>query len=157
MSDWLGQDSHLLDLFQPSPRTRPLFKTFLALTAPGLAGQKPGFVTLAVRTIVRLTAALARYNTVGFLIGAAIGAGVSILLRWLTISGTVRQLLPPPGWPMVWAVVGVLFSAWLGGLISGTVGLFRIVMDRIPANFFGMCRGHAPAATGAGAQRRRPR
>jgi predicted acylesterase/phospholipase RssA len=144
LSDWLGEGSNLLELFQPSPEMRPLFKTFLSLSGSSPAKSKPGYVVLVLRTIGRLTGALVRYNFAGFLMGAAIGVAIAIFLRWLTISGTgVWQLVPPSGWPRVWAVFGAILCGWLGGLIAGVIGLFRIATEKIPKNFFGMCRGHA--------------
>ena len=144
VSAWLGEGSNLLDLFQPTPETRPLFKTFLDLSEKTAADTGPGYGGLASRTIGRLTIALLRYDLAGFLIGAAVGVVIATLLRWLTILGTgTWRLVPPVGWPMLSALLGAIVCGWIGGLIAGVIGLFRIVTVKIPKNFFGMCPGHA--------------
>lgn len=149
VSDWLGAGTNLLDLFQPSAPTRPLFKTFLAIAATGKQGEKPSFPVLALRAITRLTVAFARYELPTFLMGMLIGMVIELVLRWLTIRGAgASQLFPHDGWPLVWELIGLLVCGWLGGLIFGIVGLFRIAVQKVPQNFFGMCSGRGGFAGG---------
>src|SRR5919202_6942644 len=66
-STWLGQDSHLFDLFQPSPETRPLMETLLAVAAQHT--QSLG----TLRTLARLTPSILRHDRSHGLAKGALG------------------------------------------------------------------------------------
>jgi hypothetical protein len=120
--EWLGEGTHLLDLFQPQPRTRRVYRVFLS----ALAG-----TTVPGRILRSIWAILTAYWWAAIL-GAALGA---FTLVALLMSSSVR--FPWAAFPS--AVLLIVVGALLGGLAA----LVWSFMRNVPPNRFGLCTGYA--------------
>ena len=119
LPDWLGRDQHLLGLFAPNRSTQSLFKTVVALVAPG-------------KTLPERIGELVKAYGPAAAVGAVPG-----LLHGL-IAGNVQD----PG------LRGLHRIAAFAGFLSGTVagGAIAMALDaasRLDANFYGLVTGIA--------------
>lgn len=128
----LAEPGMVRNLFQPAPETRPLMDTLFALAESWRKGENGR----TLRVTGALTRELARNTPGPFALGAAGGAGLSLLLTLLT-GGTLLN-------PASLAVAAA--TGWLGGVASGTVRLGRALFNDLPQNsYFGLCPGHDPS------------
>lgn len=126
MQKELTAGSFLLDLFQPSRATRPLFKFLLGVmqrTAKqsGMAGYARALLTLGPRHFPGAA-----------LVGAMLGAVAAALLN-LILGGVFGYRF---------AIVALGF-ALTGALLLVVRRIFLDVTKTIPGNFFGICTGRA--------------
>jgi predicted acylesterase/phospholipase RssA len=121
-----GYGSSLLELFQPQPRQRRLFRfllSFVGRCSPERRGQTgSSTLSLTARALVR---------AIRYFPGAALlGAVLSLAMAWsLGFSGAR---------PWSWPVLGVV--TFVGAAAVALLGAWRELLD-LPANDFGMCRG----------------
>jgi predicted acylesterase/phospholipase RssA len=119
--EWLGNDRNLLNLFQPSRKTAPVLRTFLIY---------PKLKWLKILPL-KLTVALLWGDLLFFILGAVLGAGLSILITWL-----VGGHFSGAGF---YSILSVL--ALLGALLVTAIHLYLILTKGVPNNFFGLCTG----------------
>jgi len=127
VSDELGEGTFLRDLFQPSRETAPLMNTLFAVkeSADGLKGWRA-----LTRVFFGLNLILLRETTLAFVLGAAVGVGVSLLLVWLT-GGSLQGK----------GLVLLVFLGWSGALVSSALRLVVILLKELPRNSYGLCKG----------------
>jgi predicted acylesterase/phospholipase RssA len=118
--EWLGSDANLLNLFKPSRTTAPLLRTFLVYP-------KLNWLRL---TILKLVVALAWGDALAFVVGAALGSGLSYLFIWL-VGGSLRG----------WGIVFLALSGLVGAMLCVALHLYLILTKSVPRNFFGICTG----------------
>src|SRR5688572_28779260 len=156
ISERLGEGTFLLDLFQPSRRTRPLMRTLLDLTATKgrKAAGRRSFVAVLASVVPRLFRALILHDPRAFWVGAAAGGVVAVLLAWMTLALVAGWGNAPLGpWLVRGGWVVVLVVAAVGGLIGGVVHLAKVLVREVPQNLFGLCSGRrdGPSTAGPGA------
>lgn len=122
----LSEGTFLLNLFQPSKRTRPLFNILLNSTQI----KKSKRSLFMVRLLSSLTWSLLKEVTVAFLIGALLGVGLTFLFAWL-VGGSVQGR----------GISVAIFFGWLGAIVVGMIKLALILLKDVPRNFLGMCIG----------------
>lgn len=123
LPDWLGEQNHLRDLFQPQPGTKTLYRLLLAsleggrlkLAARVLAGY-PGAVVVGALPGVALT---------GLALAAAIAAGPAALIAAAAIAAVLAGL------PVI--VLGIALAV--------AASLAHEATHAIPDNGFGLCSG----------------
>ncbi|MET1084480.1 MAG: patatin-like phospholipase family protein [Burkholderiales bacterium] len=152
----LQKNDKLSSLFQPSNETRPALNLFLgapeyrrqaaALSGQRLLGKIMGAVRLALKALEDIgVPGLAAGRTKGAIFGivaAIVIAMIVLLAAWLL--GADASLRTFAGAALV---LGVLFGVlgWiLGGLGRGLSTLYDIIVDKLPANHFGICNGLSP-------------
>jgi predicted acylesterase/phospholipase RssA len=115
----LGREHFLLDLFQPSPESRKVFKVFLS-------GLRSG--TAASGLFAALFALIANF-WLALLVGLVLGLIVPILL-WLLLRGPV-------------ATYFVLGALWVALLVAVSIlfSVSRTVLKSLGSGGFGMCSG----------------
>ncbi|HWT00929.1 MAG TPA: patatin-like phospholipase family protein [Pyrinomonadaceae bacterium] len=123
---WLGEDKNLLNLFQPARSTAPVLRTFLVY---------PKLQWLRLFPL-KLVVALLAGDTLFFIAGAILGAGLAYLFAWL-VAGSLRG----------WGVVLLVLLALAGALVTVAAHLYLVLTKSVPKNFFGICtgRGKDPA------------
>jgi predicted acylesterase/phospholipase RssA len=121
---FLGSGRNLLDLFQPSKSTAPLFRIFLTL----IDSEKSWFVKALspfrhhlLATLVAAVAAAVFY---------ALNVGI-LVPSWSSVSGLAQVL----------ALVAALVVFILVAVVLIGASLVRIILKKIPDNEFGMCTG----------------
>jgi hypothetical protein len=141
-SDELCQPGLLLGLFQPSRPTRSLFRFFLYLkTGPVAPRQLPlGWLFPVHRALWKCGALV--YG-VGLIVSlTAISVVTLLAARIFFRAGST--IVPPSQWDWVsWliALCILFFAALLLGPLIPLWHLGRTLVDRVPANLFGMCTG----------------
>lgn len=128
LPQWLGARSpdgrsNLFSLFQPAPSTRALFS--LVTAALGNAEGR----------IRRMSTAAVVGYWPAFLLGMVPGLLVA-LLAWLPGHGLLRAAL----------VALAVILALAGGFIAVAHRIKKDLLRKIPANFYGICPGHAAPA-----------
>ena len=118
--EWLGSDTNLLNLFQPSRTTAPLLRTFLIF--PKLNWLRLAFLKLIV--------ALAWGDVFVFIAGAALGSGLAYLFSWL-VGGSLTG----------WGIVLLVLFGLLGAVLCVALHFYLILSMSVPKNFFGICTG----------------
>ncbi|MCG8346353.1 MAG: patatin-like phospholipase family protein [Chloroflexales bacterium] len=123
----LAEPNMILNLFQPSAKTRPLMDTLFTLAesweqAPNSRGP---------RLARDLTRALWK-NTPRFCIaGGAVGVGGSMLLTFIT-GGSVN----------IGSLAVAVVAGWLGGVAAGMYKLSNVLFGDLPnQSYFGICTG----------------
>jgi hypothetical protein len=111
---------NLLNLFQPSRSTAPLLRTFLVY---------PKLKRLWLLPL-KLTVAFLLGNPLFFLIGVALGVGLSLLFTWL-VGGSLKGL----------GIIILLLLGWIGALLTVVIHFYIILTKLLPKNFFGICTG----------------
>jgi predicted acylesterase/phospholipase RssA len=148
MSGWLGQDKNLRNLFQPSAETKPLMVLVDAIFPPYQAPQqtesKPNNFQSLFQIFTRLLLSwLTNYPGLSLIaiLGAVIGVILFALLPLAVLgliafftSEVVHYSLIIKFIPILLGIIG----GWLGYQIGGVVDAFI----KLPANFYGICRGH---------------
>jgi predicted acylesterase/phospholipase RssA len=169
VNERLASDGFLRSLFQPSPETRPLFDTAVALLglrnqalarqreqtkgAPeGAQGGPMDALNIAFDVLPRTSPeAYQRGARAGLLY--AIAAAICMALFASTVFFVAAGL--SIGWapavrPAVIAffvlailpATGLAFAAGkIGGVVQSAVELYRIATDRVPKSYFGVCTG----------------
>jgi predicted acylesterase/phospholipase RssA len=125
LPNWLSSGTNLFSLFQPQPRTKPVFQFLVA----GLGSPKG--------RVSRLLGAGFRNFRLPMLAGMVPGAGLIILAA---IFGH--------GVLLVASIVGGTLLFLLGGLVGLLAGLANRIGDALPANGFGLCSGLDGSAVG---------
>jgi predicted acylesterase/phospholipase RssA len=177
VNELLASDGFLRSLFQPSPETRPLFDTAVALlglrnqalakqrkqakAAPeGAQGGPMDALNIAFDVLPRTSPeAYQRGARAGLLyaIAAAIfmalfASAVFFVACGLTI-GWAPAVRPAVIAFLVLAIlpaIGLAFAARkIGGVAQSAVELYRIATDRVPKNYFGVCTGRTGRAEDA--------
>jgi predicted acylesterase/phospholipase RssA len=128
-SAWLGEDTNLLNLFQPSPETRPLMEMLFAVAEE--RKQNRGLI----HSLVRLTPSILRYDRMN---GAPKGALGSTVFSWLFARLTRGSLRGKGLIPMIFLVAS---GALTGGLAGGLRRFWHIATKTLPENFYGLCSG----------------
>ncbi len=124
--EWLGDDSNLLNLFQPSRSTAPVLRTFLVY---------PKLQWLKLFPL-KLIAALLLGDPLFFVVGAGLGAGLAYLFAWL-VAGSLHG----------WGIVLLVLFALVGALLAVAIHLYLVLTKSVPKNFFGICTGRGKDAT----------
>jgi predicted acylesterase/phospholipase RssA len=124
---WLGEGTHLRDLFQPQPGTRSVFRILMAGVEPAKRGRIGAVVTAAFRSFAVATVA-----------GAI--PGLVVILVAILASGD--------GWLRGVALVAGLALALIGAAIALVLSFAREAPKAITANGFGICSG-MPTTAGA--------
>jgi predicted acylesterase/phospholipase RssA len=122
LPDFLAKN--LERLFQPSPKTRPVFSVLLTWISPG------GKIKKLLLTLLNLV----RFHWFAFLLGALLGLGLFWIVADFPSEG---QLLTPRAMPL-----RVFFALFWGFLVALAVFAWRAV-KAIQENAFGMCTGMA--------------
>ena len=171
LSEWLGKGANLFDLFQPTPKTRPVLTALLEInrlraeaedarkkrlkrlrqSAPEKTAREgkslrwvsafTGFAPKAVRRA--LPGQYWLYAIAFGVIGALLGA--------LLVRGIAPQI---PFWNPVALFVAVVLGVavgWLAGLLGGLASLVAILFRHVSANFYGVCTGRRGACDRADA------
>jgi predicted acylesterase/phospholipase RssA len=141
LGDQLGKGTFLLDLFQPSQPTRPLMRSLLAFMQ---LKPKPGkgVLGLLLWFLPRLFLTLLRNDFLVLLVGSSVGAALSLLIAWTTLTmGYAWQQPPLVHWLTHGGVLVVVAVACLAGMTASVVHLCLILVRRVPENTFGMCSG----------------
>lgn len=174
LSDQLGKDNFLRNLFQPSKETQPLMDTLYAVF---IDRKKQGkteettdkknspldkfFSVLQFAQFLSETlrdknqAVFAKGSRRGFVAGlilALILSGFSFLVFFLVAQLTGGSL---SGWSflallLLLSVPFAWIGRWLGGLGVGVYDLYDILTNKVPENFFGMCNGRKDDSTSDG-------
>ncbi|MDT4966167.1 MAG: hypothetical protein QOJ64_904 [Acidobacteriota bacterium] len=118
--EWLGSDTNLLKLFQPSRTTAPLLHTFLVY---------PKLQRLRL-ALLKLIVAFARGDALVFILGAALGSGLAYLFIWL-VGGSLRG----------WGFVLLALSGLVGAMLCVALHLYLVLTRSVPKNAFGICSG----------------
>ena len=119
---WLGAGRNLLDLFQPQPATKALFRVALAGVGHGSH----------VRRAIRVAGtALARFP-LSAIAGAIPGAWVAWLALAMVAGGAARWVT------LAVAIVALVLGATIGVVVAMLVDAARA----LPANHYGLCRGY---------------
>lgn len=116
-------DGGLAGLFQPTPRTRPLFRLLLAVTG----GDRPEGRRALSRVWAAVRAVIAGYPLIMI---AAMLPGLAVI-----VLGAVRA--------GPWAIVLGAVLLMLSVLVAAGIMLSRGLVRDIPANSFGICSGMA--------------
>lgn len=165
LSDKLGEENFLRNLFQPSEETQPLMDTLYAVfidrKKQGKAEEKTEnkkspldkflnffqFVQFLSKTLQdKNQAVFARGSRRGFVVGlilALLLSGFSFLVFFLVAQLTGGSLSGRSFAALV-LIMSVPFAwigRWLGGLGVGVYDLYDILTKKVPENFFGMCSG----------------
>ncbi len=120
LPDWVGGETHLFDLFQPQPSTRPVYRTFTAgLGARGAAKWR------------RVALAALRNFPVAPLLGALPGAAIVVFGALLSGSGWLRAV----------AIVAGVVLGLLGAALALLARIALLAPKAISANSFGLCSG----------------
>ena len=122
LPDWLGNGSNLVDLFQPSTKTRPLFRVLL-----GAIGNK----TLPTRSAHIIGNLIAAYPLTAV---AAVAAVAALSLPILTHLGAT-----PLG---LYAAIPALVMATSTMILTLAIRFFFALRTDIPDNAYGMCTGN---------------
>lgn len=156
MSDWLGADHHLRDLFQPSADTKPLMNLVDAIFPPyqlpqkaKQTGSKPSTFQSVLRVLQfvgRLIRIWARYLppfSWNLLWGTIIGLVVALLLP-LAVFGVISLFLPEAWYALVIKLAFLLVFGTAGGWFGLQVGGVVNAIAKLPGtdNFYGICSGH---------------
>jgi predicted acylesterase/phospholipase RssA len=174
LSDQLGQDNFLRNLFQPSKETQPLMDTLYAVFIDRTKQEKTEektdkkksplekflnffqFAQFLSKTLrEKNQEVFAKGSRRGFVVGlilALLLSGFSFLVFFLVAQLTGGSL---SGWSFVALLVllSVPFAwigRWLGGLGVGVYDLYDILTNKVPENFFGMCSGRKDNSTSDG-------
>jgi predicted acylesterase/phospholipase RssA len=131
LNEQLTQPGFILGLFQPTTQTRPLMRTLQTLLEHPHTGR--------LRIGIGLALAMVRNNVLAMIIGALLG----MLLTGLGVLLVGGRLVPG-------TIIFLLLAAVAGGLVGGIVRLLRILLQDVPANFFGLCSGRTENGDGAG-------
>lgn len=149
--------SVLLSLFQPGPRTAPVFRALIAALNAGQRSKERARTRRAElaehqeptqppppsvsggssgRVVIAVLLALAAGYWGGTLIGTVPGI---VLIVWGIVAG--GQSVPI-------ALIGGLVLALLGGAVGLAIAVWRTVTVEVPANLLGLCsgRGGTPAS-----------
>jgi predicted acylesterase/phospholipase RssA len=121
LPDWLGSGTNLLDLFQPSPKTMPLFRVLL-----GAIGKK-SLLTRSAHIAGNLVAA---YPFEAF------AAALAVAL--LSTPIVMRLGMTPLGW---YAAITALVLAASMMLLTLAIRFFFALRSDIPNNAYGLCTG----------------
>ncbi|MBD0371166.1 MAG: patatin-like phospholipase family protein [Pyrinomonadaceae bacterium] len=159
VKDWLGQGSHLRDLFQPTPKTRPLLDIFLYFSDERRKGwnKRPWEAVKTIRRALKERDAAAfeegsrelqmSGHAVGF--GAALALSVISILFYYLLAVWVQGrtiswmdvLLPM----LILIVAATAFAGfagnWAGGIVGSGKHLYRIITQDLKENLFGICDG----------------
>jgi predicted acylesterase/phospholipase RssA len=123
VTDWLGRDRNLLNLFKPNWKTRPLFDSFIAFSEHHLFGL----------TWLRAFVALLLGDTLVFALGAAAG----ILLA----AGFALMVGADIGARNTGLDLMLVFGALLGAVAACLTHLYLILTRFVPNNLYGICSG----------------
>lgn len=159
VKDWLGEGSHLRNLFQPTPKTRPLLDIFLYFTAEECKGwnRSPWEAVKTVRQALKEkdTAAFEDGSREWQMKGHAGGFGAalalsafSILLYYIFAAAVLQRdvswtdsLMPLLILIITATVVMGIAGNWVGGIIAGVKHLYQIITHDLTENRFGICDG----------------
>jgi predicted acylesterase/phospholipase RssA len=175
LSDRLGEENFLRNLFQPSKETQPLMDTLYAIfidrKKQGKAEEKTDkkkspldkflnffqFAQFLSKTLrekhQQVFAKGSRRGFVAGLILALLLSGFSFLVFFVVAQLTGGSL---SGWSfaallLLLSVPFAWIGRWLGGLGVAVYDLYDILTKKVPENFFGMCSGRKdnPASGGS--------
>jgi predicted acylesterase/phospholipase RssA len=129
VQEWLGKDSNLRRLFQPSRETAPLMNTIFGYTDLKSLRWPP----------LRVVLALVLHDFLAFVAGAELGVLVSFLFSWLAGAG-VKGVTHSSG------LFVLALSALAGALAFCAWHLYHIVKNVLPdpRSGFGLCTGRGP-------------
>jgi predicted acylesterase/phospholipase RssA len=153
MSDWLGQDRNLRDLFQPSADTKPLMNLVDVFFPPYPAPpqdegnqqmtSKPTPLQSMLKAVGRLLYSWLT-NYPGFSISAVLGAIMGLILFAflpLAMLGLIAlftsDLLIAKVILGILGLIFIIIGGWLGYQIGGVVD----AIIKLPNNFYGICTG----------------
>ena len=113
-----GTGSRMFRLFQPQPKTAPLFRTLTA----GVRGERGigGFVRAAVRN---------------YFLRGLVGVAAVLFVPGLLTLASLHRIAGFLGW-LPW-----LLLALVGGAVSTALTLFRDIRTKVPANYYGLSTG----------------
>ena len=132
LPEWLGDiapggNSNLFSLFQPSRRTRGIFRVLTT----GIGRKRLKLLRVVIAAIY------------SFPLWALAGALPGIALLVLAY----REGAPGP--LFYWSLASGLLLALIGGALATVYGLYRRATKAIPENFYGICSGYAEPKEGA--------
>jgi predicted acylesterase/phospholipase RssA len=119
---WIGSGTNLRSLFQPQPRTKPLFRLLLAAIAKGRL------------KLLRVAGAAVWNFPVAALLGLAPGAALIVVAA-----------LETSGWVAALAIVCGALLALLGLAFALALAIVRRLTRDVADNSFGICTGLSPA------------
>lgn len=160
MQQWLGQGANLRNLFQPTPKTRPLLDAFLYLTHKDRGNEwhkSPQETVKTIRGALKETDAPAfaegsrEWQMNGHVYGFAAALILSVfsfLLYYVVATLIMDRAL---NWADALAPLGILIVTvtaaagiagnWAGGIIGGGKHLYQIITRDLKENLFGICDG----------------
>ena len=140
----LGSGTFLRDLFQPTRETRPLYNILLnaAQVKTGKNGNsKKKGLGRKIFEIIRKMRQASPLKFVGTSIaGALAGIGLVLLIRYLVNNGSADPNTGLIAVLVLFAIVGGVIG-YLATVIWEGRSLYKILTQKVPDNFFGMCTG----------------
>lgn len=133
LPEWLGakatnkKDSNLFYLFQPQPKTKPLFRILMA----GIGNKK----AKAIRILLAVIA--------NFPVYALLGALPGLLLAYLAYASYAESTR----FLVLWTGLTAALLTVIGVIAMSLFGLYRKVMSAVPDNGFGICSGFVESQT----------
>jgi predicted acylesterase/phospholipase RssA len=133
--------AELLSLFQPAPSTRPLFEIIMAASKAPSQPIDPQGVARGKRLGPKV------WPTIRVAVSKRLGWFLAGLLGPVVLAGLAVWLGGPTS---AWSATAAAVSAVLVGLVVGLVlvgwSLYRVLVNAVRDNFYGICTGYLDAA-----------
>lgn len=141
IKEQLGKDDFLLNLFQPSGETRPLYEFLRSLNEVAKAKEERAKQAGWFVKTWRLAGRLQRAAPLRFLFTYALGALAGYGIAYLFLLANNAIVTDVGGLMLLtFGLLGAL-AGYLAAFGIGAHKLFKILTRKIPDHFFGMCTG----------------
>lgn len=135
LPEWSGRQSqpgrsNLLSLFQPARGTAPLFNIFVA-TLRGRRNRIGRAMNIAWACLTNLPLHILCGALPGLILGVLAASELASPIAYVSLALSVILVL-------------------IGVPLAVGVGLLRVVLKKLPANFYGVCTGYVPAKRARG-------